>query len=316
MSKIQGRAKKFDGTAIDYVSIFDWSTGKCIAAKTPNSSGAWEYFYFKNIEVGLTYIADGCEPVTHGKYSFLPTWNPISLFYGGTNGAWYDVSDISTLFKDTAGTQPVTKDGDVVALMRDKSGNSNHMLQSTSSSRPIYRTDGILQWLEFDGVDDYMVCSAVRLNTPLTQTVAYHDYGPYGVYRAIQGTGMLSEATGFGFYLNDIGSLAASVRLDADRFATVQKTAISGASVSQIGIYNEIVQLRLNNSAPISSPHTFGLIRSNVGLTIGARIRPNDTTSFYSKIRYYGSLVVSSTVSDDDNEFSRHYLAGLAGAKI
>lgn len=32
----------------------------------------------------------------------------------------------------------------------------NHATQSVAASRPIYRTDGTLHWLEFDGVDDYL----------------------------------------------------------------------------------------------------------------------------------------------------------------
>ncbi len=76
---ITGRAKKHDGTAIDYVSIFNWSDGKCIAQVTPDASGVWEFEYFNNINVGLTYVADGCEPITHGAYSFTAVWTPLTL---------------------------------------------------------------------------------------------------------------------------------------------------------------------------------------------------------------------------------------------
>lgn len=76
------------------------------------------------------------------------------LFAGGKQGVWYDPSDKSTLFQDVAGTIPVTKDGDPIGLMKDKSGNDNHATQSVSTARPAYKTDGNLHWLEFDGVDD------------------------------------------------------------------------------------------------------------------------------------------------------------------
>ncbi len=71
MSKIEGRAKKYDGTAIDYVSLFRWADGKCIAQVTPDATGAWEYEYFTDLNVGITYVADGCEPITHGPYDFI-----------------------------------------------------------------------------------------------------------------------------------------------------------------------------------------------------------------------------------------------------
>ena len=48
-------------------------------------------------------------------------FSPASLFESGEVGAWYDPSDLSTLFQDTAGTTPVTTSGQTVGLMLDKS---------------------------------------------------------------------------------------------------------------------------------------------------------------------------------------------------
>lgn len=69
-NQIMGRAKKYNGTAIDYVSIFNWIDGKCIAQVVPNESGEWVYSYSHDLKVGLTYVANGCEPITHGAYDF------------------------------------------------------------------------------------------------------------------------------------------------------------------------------------------------------------------------------------------------------
>ncbi|MCC2602536.1 phage tail protein I [Sphingopyxis yananensis] len=63
---------------------------------------------------------------------------PDRLFQNGENGAWYDPSDLSTLFQDAEGTIPVTEAGQVVGLMRDKSGRGNHAMQSAAASKPIY----------------------------------------------------------------------------------------------------------------------------------------------------------------------------------
>lgn len=87
-------------------------------------------------------------------------WTPRALFAGGKVGVWYDASDLSTLFTDTAGTTPVTADGDAVALILDKSGNGKHLTQATPSSRAKYRTSGGLRWLEFDGTDDSYASNA------------------------------------------------------------------------------------------------------------------------------------------------------------
>ena len=60
------------------------------------------------------------------------------LFAASEPGAWYDPSDLSTLFQDTAGTTPVTAVEQAVALMLDKSGRGNHASQATSTKRPKY----------------------------------------------------------------------------------------------------------------------------------------------------------------------------------
>lgn len=73
---------------------------------------------------------------------------------------WWDPSDLSTMWQDTAGTVPVTADGDLVARIDDKSGNGRNFTQSTSGARPVYKTSGGLHWLEFAGSGDWMINSA------------------------------------------------------------------------------------------------------------------------------------------------------------
>lgn len=86
------------------------------------------------------------QAAVYGGAAFNPaTLSPVS---------WFDVSDISTLWKNEAGTDPVTADGDVVARIDDKSGNGRHMKQSSAASRPLYKTSGGLHWLLYDGIDD------------------------------------------------------------------------------------------------------------------------------------------------------------------
>lgn len=83
-------------------------------------------------------------------------FTPASLF-SGTAGGFWDISDINTLWKDTAGTTPVTADGDQVARVDDKSGNGNHLLQATSAFRPLYKVSGGLKYLLFDGSNDRLL---------------------------------------------------------------------------------------------------------------------------------------------------------------
>ena len=53
------------------------------------------------------------------------------------NGAWFDPSDMSTMFQDATGTTPVTAVEQPVGLILDKSGNGNHATQSVTASRPV-----------------------------------------------------------------------------------------------------------------------------------------------------------------------------------
>ena len=54
-------------------------------------------------------------------YGKLGAWNPLSLFRASEHGIVADPSDLSTLFQDSAGTTPVTADGQPVGLILDKS---------------------------------------------------------------------------------------------------------------------------------------------------------------------------------------------------
>lgn len=86
-----------------------------------------------------------------------PIWAPASLFakYSGVGGYW-DFTDMATLFQDSAGTTPVTASGQPVGRVLDKSGQGNHVIQSTAGARPQYNGAGITP----DGVDDFMATAA------------------------------------------------------------------------------------------------------------------------------------------------------------
>lgn len=96
-----------------------------------------------------------------------PTLSTLAeLFIDGEQGVWLDPSDISTMFQDARGVIPVTRDGDPVVLMRDKSGNNNHAVQSISAARPIYKDDPAR--LSLDKVDDALV---IKLPSRLVGTM-------------------------------------------------------------------------------------------------------------------------------------------------
>lgn len=95
-----------------------------------------------------------------------------SLFSNGEQGAWYDPSDLSTMYQDAAGTIPVTAVGQPVGKILDKSGRGNHATQSTTASRPTLQQDTSGKYyLSFDGVDDYLSTRSVDFTATDKMTV-------------------------------------------------------------------------------------------------------------------------------------------------
>jgi len=66
--------------------------------------------------------------------SLTASFSPAMLFTGSTTGAWYDPSDLTTLYRDAAGTLPVTAVEQPVGLMLDKSGRGNHAFNPSGNS--------------------------------------------------------------------------------------------------------------------------------------------------------------------------------------
>ena len=128
-------------------------------------------------------------PVFYSRGSRSGSFSIADLFAFSEQGAWYDPSDLSTLFQDSAGTTPVTASGQPVGLMLDKSGNGNHATQAISAKRPIYTEGSGLSWLAFDGVDDAMVTG----NIDFTGTDKMSLF--VGVRRLTDNTAVLVESS-------------------------------------------------------------------------------------------------------------------------
>jgi hypothetical protein len=80
----------------------------------------------------------------------------IDLFGTGTYaGAMYRAG-LDTVFQDDAGATPGAVDQPGGRIL-DLSGNARHQTQTTATARPYLRESGGRWYLEFDGVDDFMV---------------------------------------------------------------------------------------------------------------------------------------------------------------
>jgi hypothetical protein len=110
-------------------------TGKKKLVNVPS----WDYYIPPQVAYDASAVSSD---------AFIPTF----LFTSSEKGVWYDISDASTLFQDSAGTIPVTAVGQTVGKILDKSGNNAHATQAVSANRPIYRKDASGNgYLQFNG---------------------------------------------------------------------------------------------------------------------------------------------------------------------
>lgn len=116
-------------------------------------------------------------------------FNPARLFGTTDTGWFYDLSDMSTLFQDAAGTTPAAI-GLPVGLMLDKSGRGNHRSQSISLNRPTYARHplgGIRNLLTFTEDFSNAAWSKLRGGTGVTPVVTNNaGLAPDGTNTAIR----------------------------------------------------------------------------------------------------------------------------------
>ena len=232
-----------------------------------------------------------------------PAFSPLSLFAASEVGAWYDPSDLTTLFQDSAGTTPVTADGQPVGKILDKSGRGNHATQATAASRPLYKTDGTYHWLQFDGVDDSLSTETIDFTSTDKMSVFA------GLYKQSDAaTAMLLElnaallsgsfyitapetaAPNFGFGLNMTGA----VGVVASPFAATAKFVMCSAFDGSFVNSSNSIRVRIN-SALVS---TTGGGNSGIGSFANAQLfigRRNNTNLPFNGRIY--SLIIRGALS-------------------
>lgn len=254
-------------------------------------------------------------PTAYGALAF----SPASLFANGEKGAWYDISDLSTLFQED-GTTPSTP-GDRVGKIEDKSGNGNHMIQTTDTKCPILRLGGDgLYYLEFDGTDDGM-----RTNSNVTVSSA----NEMSVFTAVR-VDAASTVQNVLELSNNIGSQSGAFRIfvtSGNILRSIQKGTV--ANTVQTGALTAPFKSVITSLGDISAPrHLFrdngsdvgdvstGLGTGNYGdhqLNLGAR---NNASSSNLEGRFYGGIIRAANSTADEIADVEKYLASKSGVTL
>ena len=224
------------------------------------------------------------------------SFTPAQLFKSGEQGAWYDPSDLSTLFQDAAGTTPVTAVEQPVGRILDKSGRGNHATQATAANRPLLKQDGNGKYyLEFDGVNDAL-SATFALTQPFERVAAFAQISWTASDLVFDG------GTGGNLY-----QWSASPRLNSwnNGSSLVLDTAPIGSNVctyerfngasSRFGISDDFY--RVVNNGPNN------LSRWVIGGGGGAS----------SNIRFYGGMVRAGTLAYSTIRSAQAYFAANAG---
>ncbi|WP_407473536.1 hypothetical protein [Sulfitobacter sp. PM12] len=250
-------------------------------------------------------------------------YSPEALFAGGEAGAWYDPSDTSTLWQDTAGTIPVTADGQSVARMDDKSGNGNHATQATASKQPTYKTNGSLRWLSFDGVDDGMAVPSFDLtSTDKVNLYAGIERNSAGAKVVVElssdwfsntSSFTVSSGTGTSFYVSSSRGTATGSAAQGARWTTEESLPDAAVISADHSISGNLSRIRRNgvygtNGTASKGAGNFG----SYPFYIGARA----SSSLYFSGKIYGLIVRGSLSTGTEINDAETYLADKSGVTL
>lgn len=245
------------------------------------------------------------EPVTDAEI--------LAVFSGDKQGVWYDPSDKSTLFQDAEGTIPVTANGDPVGKMLDKSGNGNHAVQRLSTARPIYKTDGLLHWIDSDGTDDNLYVPNFKLQIYSTLSIAAQSNT--GLKFFIEHGADTNYYNGF-FVLGGINS---TLKKRSNITTTVDATNASWfGDVAAIAtfIYDGTPTI-LRNGINVPYVHDGNIVTGINDLLIVDTLNINSRSGIglYQKNKIYGILMFDGLAGSNRGKIEA-YLANKAGVTL
>lgn len=256
-----------------------------------------------------------------GIVASLGPFSPVTLFANDEQGAWYDPSDLSSMFQDAAGTIPVTADGDPVGLRLDKSGNGNHGSQTTAAARPLYRTDGTLHWFEYDGVDDFFVTPSFAWGSDqvfCSMGIRKNNDTSVGVFTEFSANGVTTDGGFFMFHSSATTptGFGWGARGTTFRSANVTNGFPAPITVVYSGLANtatDNVRSRVNGGTFVTQLNSLGAVPFGThALYSGARAG----ATFFLNGREYQTILRNVTPDTTTLTATEQYIAAKTGVTL
>ena len=238
-----------------------------------------------------------------------------SYFGASVPGLWLGFSDFSRLFQDSAGTIPVTAIGQPVGLALDRSGRGNHALQTIAICRPTLQQDLTGRfYLLFDGVDDFLVTSAINFTGTDKVTVWAGVRKLNDVASAICELSSNSTTNNGAFYLSN-GASRYSFLSKGGIAANAIKTGLTAPVTSlltcQGDISADMVRITVNNLGPTTTATDQGIGNyGNHPVFIGRK----GGSSAAANIRLYELIVLGAAADATAISVVSSYVNAKTGA--
>jgi len=188
------------------------------------------------------------------------------LFGSGQQGAWYDPSDLTTLFQDSAGTTPVTAVEQPVGKMLDLSGNGNHASQATTTKRGVVsRRVNLLAanndsaWAKTTGVSSSVSGVGEVHSGSNVLKLSYNGSGNVNTYRAYVGGTISASGAQYSTFVYLRADAPVTVRISGNNIAGLlttvnvttswQKFSISGTG-NGVSVIQFLIYSALDNNDP------------------------------------------------------------------
>jgi hypothetical protein len=233
-----------------------------------------------------------------------PAFNPTTLFAGGQTGGWWDPSDLTSMFQDSAGTTPVTAAGQPVGRINDKSGNGNNLLQTTAGARPVLQIDTGHNYLACDGVTQW-IGAIFTLAQPLTRVNALRIIAYITNARMIDG-GSDGSVTFFMFGTAPNVSLYAGNGIDpqdATHF-TVGSDHVGIELYTNVGSTSS---LQIDNNAAVAG---------NPGPAAAGGNSVAGAGGVIGNIRFYGGIAIGRLLTTPEINNCRTFFGAKAGLTL